>query len=74
MVAASDEERCSDSSQTPAVPMWGGGPGDPVAQGPHAIAFHGSSFCVSEPEGDVVPGRPQGYFRHDTRLLSRWGC
>ena len=58
--------------QTPAVPMWGGGPGDPVAQGPHAIAFHGSSFCVSEPEGDVVPGRPQGYFRHDTRLLSRW--
>src|SRR4051812_23408395 len=58
--------------QTPAGPTWGGGPGDPVAPGPHALVFHGSSFCLSEPEGDVLPGRAQGYFRHDTRLLSLW--
>ena len=58
--------------QSSAVPMWGGGAGDPIAQGPHSIVFQGSSFCLSEPDGDVLPGRPQGYFRHDTRLVSRW--
>lgn len=34
--------------------------------------LEGSSFCVSGPMGDVVPGSAHGWFLHDTRMLSRW--
>ena len=51
---------------------WGGGAGDPVTPGPHATVFHGASFCLSDPNGDVRPRRAQGYFQDDTRLLSTW--
>ena len=51
---------------------WGGGAGDPVTPGPNATVFHGASFCLSEPNGDVRPRRAQGYFQDDTRLLSTW--
>jgi glycogen debranching enzyme len=32
----------------------------------------GSTFCISEPGGDIRPGRQQGLFVRDTRVLSRW--
>ncbi|MGH3301397.1 MAG: amylo-alpha-1,6-glucosidase [Streptosporangiaceae bacterium] len=34
--------------------------------------IEGSTFCISEPGGDVVPDRSQGLFVRDTRMLSRW--
>ncbi len=34
--------------------------------------LEGSSFCISESGGDVIPGRAQGLFVRDTRVLSRW--
>jgi glycogen debranching enzyme len=37
-----------------------------------ATLIEGSSFCISEPGGDILPGRPQGLFVRDTRVLSRW--
>jgi glycogen debranching enzyme len=37
-----------------------------------ATLIEGSSFCISEPGGDIMPGRPQGLFVRDTRMLSRW--
>ncbi|GAP61448.1 amylo-Alpha-1,6-Glucosidase [Arthrobacter sp. Hiyo1] len=32
----------------------------------------GSSFCISLPNGDVLPHHPHGVFYRDTRILSRW--
>ena len=32
----------------------------------------GSTFCISEPGGDIRPGHAQGLFVRDTRVLSRW--
>jgi glycogen debranching enzyme len=32
----------------------------------------GSTFCISEPGGDISPGCEQGLFVRDTRVLSRW--
>jgi len=37
-----------------------------------ATLIEGSSFCISEPGGDITPGRPQGLFVRDTRVLSTW--
>jgi len=34
--------------------------------------IEGSTFCISEPGGDVMPDRSQGLFVRDTRMLSRW--
>jgi hypothetical protein len=32
----------------------------------------GSTFCISEPGGDIRPGHAQGLFVRDTRMLSHW--
>ncbi|MDQ0616717.1 amylo-alpha-1,6-glucosidase [Arthrobacter globiformis] len=32
----------------------------------------GSSFCISQPNGDIYPQLPHGVFFQDTRILSRW--
>jgi N-terminal domain of (some) glycogen debranching enzymes len=32
----------------------------------------GSTFCISEASGDILPGRAQGLFVRDTRVLSGW--
>ena len=32
----------------------------------------GSTFCISEPGGDIAHGQPHGLFVRDTRMLSRW--
>ena len=37
-----------------------------------ATLIEGSSFCISDPGGDIRPGHPQGLFVRDTRVLSRW--
>jgi glycogen debranching enzyme len=34
--------------------------------------IEGSTFCISEPGGDILPARPHGLFVRDTRMLSRW--
>jgi glycogen debranching enzyme len=34
--------------------------------------IEGSTFCISEPSGDILPDRPHGLFVRDTRMLSRW--
>ena len=34
--------------------------------------IEGSSFCISETSGDIIPGRAHGLFVRDTRVLSRW--
>jgi hypothetical protein len=32
----------------------------------------GTTFCLSEPGGDIQPSGTQGLFARDTRVLSRW--
>jgi hypothetical protein len=32
----------------------------------------GSTFCISQSGGDILPGQPQGLFFQDTRVLSQW--
>jgi glycogen debranching enzyme len=46
------------------VPAFGGA-------GPVTVV-EGTTFCLSSPTGDVVPGTPQGLFFRDARVLSRW--
>src|SRR5215475_12978965 len=48
--------------------------GGPQSLGPSSAAtlIEGSTFCISDPGGDIQPGRPQGLFVRDTRVLSRW--
>jgi hypothetical protein len=46
--------------------------GAPAAGGGTVTLIEGSTFCVSEPDGDLVPARAQGLFVRDTRVLSRW--
>jgi glycogen debranching enzyme len=48
------------------VPVGQGLPGGTV------VLVEGSTFCISEPGGDIVPGQPQGLFVRDTRVLSHW--
>jgi glycogen debranching enzyme len=54
---------------------WAAGGGFAAAGGQAAstvTVMEGSTFCVSEPSGDLVPDRPEGLFVRDTRVLSRW--
>jgi glycogen debranching enzyme len=46
----------------------------PPSQGAYSpvTLIEGSTFCISEAGGDVVPDRSQGLFVRDTRMLSRW--
>ncbi|WP_433415824.1 amylo-alpha-1,6-glucosidase [Microtetraspora malaysiensis] len=47
--------------------------GQPSALGGAAVTLvEGSSFCVSDRNGDIVPGGAQGVYHADTRLLCRW--
>lgn len=32
----------------------------------------GSSFCITAPNGDMIPGSPHGAFFHDTRYIAAW--
>ena len=53
---------------------WSSGelpPGQGAACSPVTL-IEGSTFCISEPGGDIVPDRSQGLFVRDTRMLSRW--
>jgi len=34
--------------------------------------IEGSTFCISDPGGDILPDHPHGLFVRDTRMLSRW--
>jgi glycogen debranching enzyme len=53
---------------------WSSGdlpPGQGGACSPVTL-IEGSTFCISEPGGDILPDRAQGLFVRDTRMLSRW--
>jgi glycogen debranching enzyme len=53
---------------------WSSGelpPGMGAACSPVTL-IEGSTFCISEPSGDIVPDRSHGLFVRDTRMLSRW--
>ena len=47
-----------------------------TAAGPLGIGtvtlVQGSSFCISQPSGDIHPDLPHGVFFQDTRILSNW--
>ncbi|HLT84573.1 MAG TPA: glycogen debranching N-terminal domain-containing protein [Phototrophicaceae bacterium] len=44
-----------------------------IAVSPTTVTLvEGSSFCVSGASGDIEPGRSEGLFVQDTRVLSRW--
>jgi len=41
--------------------------------GPGTVTLvEGSSFCISQANGDIQPEHPHGVFHDDTRILSRW--
>ncbi|ROT33202.1 amylo-alpha-1,6-glucosidase [Micromonospora sp. HM5-17] len=49
--------------------------GEPVLTGPAGevvTLVDGSTFCLSDGAGDVIPGTAQGLFVRDARVLSRW--
>ncbi|HET7762855.1 MAG TPA: glycogen debranching N-terminal domain-containing protein [Phycicoccus sp.] len=50
---------------------FGGGPPTGGQQGTTTL-LEGSSFCVSGPNGDIEPGRLEGLYHRDTRILSTW--
>src|SRR5580700_1741761 len=53
---------------------WASGdlpPGQGAACSPVTL-IEGSTFCISEPGGDILADRPHGLFVRDTRMLSRW--
>jgi glycogen debranching enzyme len=52
---------------------WASGE-EPQSQGGYhpATLIEGSTFCISEAGGDILPGRPQGLFVQDSRVISRW--
>ena len=56
------------------LPWASGGPS--ASEGPagcyNVTLVEGSTFCVSEPGGDIRLGHTQGLFVRDTRVLSRW--
>ena len=53
---------------------WSSGdlPPDQGAACSPVTLIEGSTFCISELGGDIVPDRSQGLFVRDTRMLSRW--
>jgi glycogen debranching enzyme len=45
----------------------------PEALTPGAVTLvESAAFCVSEASGDITPGRTDGVYFRDTRLVSRW--
>ena len=53
---------------------WSAGE-EPVGQGVPGgtvTLVEGSTFCISEPGGDIAHGQPHGLFVRDTRVLSGW--
>jgi glycogen debranching enzyme len=54
---------------------WSQGSAPPTDAGPGCgpvTLIEGSTFCISEAGGDILPGHPQGLFVRDTRVLCRW--
>ncbi|MCM6777115.1 amylo-alpha-1,6-glucosidase [Nocardia sp. CDC159] len=47
--------------------------GPPIGVGGQPITLvEASTFCLSDPLGDIRPGGPQGLYYRDARVLSRW--
>jgi len=52
---------------------WSAGAGPAISGPPDTVTLvEGSTFCISQSSGDILPGEPQGLFVQDTRLLSGW--
>ena len=55
------------------LPWASGGPSVSEGSAGRSVTLvEGSTFCISEPGGDIRPGHAQGLFVRDTRVLSRW--
>ncbi|WP_033440603.1 amylo-alpha-1,6-glucosidase [Saccharothrix sp. NRRL B-16314] len=53
---------------------WSSGAAPPVTGNGNGSTtlVEGATFCQSSADGDIHPGRPQGLFVSDTRVLSGW--
>lgn len=61
----------ADNASGPS-PLNAGEPAGLGAYGETITLVEGGSFCLSDRRGDVEPGRPQGLFFRDARVISRW--
>jgi glycogen debranching enzyme len=52
---------------------WSSGEAPAISGPPGTVTLvEGSTFCISQPSGDILPAEPQGLFVQDTRVLSGW--
>jgi glycogen debranching enzyme len=52
---------------------WSAGEGPVISGLPGTVTLvEGSTFCISQSSGDILPGEPHGLFVQDTRVLSGW--
>jgi glycogen debranching enzyme len=52
---------------------WSAGEASAIPGQPGTVTLvEGSTFCISQSSGDILPGEPQGLFVQDTRVLSGW--
>ena len=52
---------------------WSAGEAPAIPGLPGTVTLvEGSTFCISQSSGDILPGEPQGLFVQDTRVLSGW--
>ena len=54
------------------TPLNAGEPVSLAGDGGTVTLVEGSTFCLSDQLGDIVPGGSHGLFFRDARLLSRW--
>lgn len=52
--------------------IWDAGGGVPVLAAASITLVEGTSFCVSDEDGEIRPFLPQGLFVRDTRIISGW--
>ncbi|MGM7648076.1 amylo-alpha-1,6-glucosidase [Nocardia sp. JW2] len=61
----------SDAQPSP-TPLNAGEPAGLGGHGGNVTLVEGGTFCLSDRLGDVEPGKPQGLFFRDARVISRW--
>ncbi|WP_405147775.1 amylo-alpha-1,6-glucosidase [Nocardia salmonicida] len=61
----------TDSASAPS-PFNAGEPAGLGGGGGNITLVEGGTFCLSDRLGDIEPGKPQGLFFRDARVISRW--
>lgn len=51
---------------------FAGEPSAEINPSTSVVLVQGSTFCISDPVGDISTGRAEGLFVRDTRVLSHW--